>query len=179
MKPEYLLLSFTVCEFCNQWYAAKALDLGEFMQFEDEGDDLPTFPRFQETLFKKYGLGKLYTLLIERIRNPQPPIRISEIMSKLEFLKNRIEVLVNVTSYMEPDDKLSVLPSLSVLLHILRPEFKKISFKTKILKNKRKFRKENVHKVTSLCAKIEEVLSKLESDVELSKKIAFDDVDRR
>lgn len=168
MKPEYLLLGFTVCK----WYATNALDLGGFIHFDDD-DEQPKFPQFQKTLFKKYGLDKLYTLLLERIRSPQPPVRRSEIMPKLKFLTNRMEVLLNVTSYMDPNDKASVLPSLSVLVYMLRPEFKKISLKIKVLKNKKKFLKQNVNKITSLRAKIEEVLTKLESDIKLCRKQAY------
>lgn len=177
MKPKYLLLSLTVYELCSQWHGTEALDMGDCVHFDDESDQ-PKFPRFQKILFEKYGLGTLYKLLVERIGKPPPPVHRSEIIPKLKFLRNRIEVLLNVTSYMDPDDKLSILPSLSILVHMLRPEFKKVSFKVKVLKNKRKFLKENLNNIISLRAKIEDVLSKLECDIDLCKKIAYSNMDK-
>lgn len=177
MKPEYLLFGFTVCELCSQWHSTVALDLGDFIHVDDE-NGLQTFPRFQKTLFEKYGLGKLYRLLIERVHDPQPRVRRSEILPKLKFLANRIEILLNVTSYMDFDNKVSILPSLSVLVHILRPEFTKIKLKIKILKNKGKFLKQNVNTIVFLSAKIDDALTKLESDVQLCRKRANGNTDK-
>lgn len=171
MKPEYLLLGFTMCEVCSQWYA-EAVRLEELWQFKED-EDSPKVSKFQETLFERYGLGKLYKLLVERISKPQPPLRRYEMMSKLKFLKNRIEVLVNITSYMATDEKLTVLPSLSILVHMLRPELKNVNFKAKGLIRKRKFTEEKANKINTLYTKINDVLSQLESDIEKSKQKAY------